>query len=87
MRGRIMPESIEARVCLAQARLVLLLFTPFRLTCGEKGLDSCRCSMEARGVEYLDEARQLGVPALAAKRAGNRVLGRWGERGCSSGGG
>ena len=34
--------------------------------------------MDARGVEYLrvDEARQLGAPALAAKRAGNRVLGR-----------
>ena len=32
--------------------------------------------MEAREVEYLEEARRLGASALVAKRAGNRVLAR-----------
>ena len=42
----------------------------------QDGLESCRKSMELRELEYLEEARKLGAAALAAKRAGNRVLAR-----------
>ena len=48
----------------------------FLTSAPQDGLESCRRSMEAREVEYLEEARRLGASALAAKRAGNRGLAR-----------
>ena len=48
----------------------------FLTSAAQDGLESCRRSMEAREVEYLEEARRLGASALAAKRAGNRGLAR-----------
>ena len=48
----------------------------FLTSAAQDGLESCRRSMEAREVEYLEEARRLGASALVAKRAGNRVLAR-----------